>query len=79
VWIGFFVVLLVWMDDERDGHCPNVTLARFSTMIGPPNLFRAQEVRTPIVCPSNRLTMGAASTIIGPLVTSSTVNLGHEK
>ena len=33
-------------------------------MIGPPNLVRAQEVRAPIVCPSNLLTMGAASRIL---------------
>ena len=48
-------------------------------MIGPPNRRCAQEVRAPIVCPSNLFTMGAAFTITGPFVTSSTVNLGHEK
>ncbi len=48
-------------------------------MIGPPNRDWAHDVRAAIVCPSNRFTMGAAVTMTGPSVTSSTVNLGQEK
>ena len=47
-------------------------------MMGPPNLPCAQVVRAPIVCPSNRLAIGAAFVMTEPFVTRSTVNSGHD-
>ena len=66
------------MTEAVGGHASSPSLS-VCTVIGEPNLSRAQLVGRPIDCPTNARQIGAAWVIVVPRTRNSTVNFGHEK